>query len=90
VGATVVRGYSGFGFSLPTITALSLALAPARIVPSIFMLEVAASLPLLIGVWFGNHGFKGADPAAFRRWVLRLLIELAVLAAGQGATGLAG
>lgn len=51
LGAAVVRGYAGFGFSLLTITALSLALEPARIVPSIFMLEIAASIPLLPSVW---------------------------------------
>ena len=50
-GAAVVRGYSGFGFSLLAITSLSLLLAPAEIVPSIFMMEIAASLHLLPGVW---------------------------------------
>jgi uncharacterized membrane protein YfcA len=54
-GAAVVRGYSGFGFSLLSITALSLLLPPAQIVPSIFMMEVAASLHLLPGVWRDIH-----------------------------------
>jgi uncharacterized membrane protein YfcA len=40
--------------------------------------------PLLIGVWIGNHGFKSADPALFRRVVLWLLVLLAILTAGQG------
>ena len=53
--AAIVRGYSGFGFSLLAITALSLALPPAQIVPSIFMLEVAASLHLLPGIWRDVH-----------------------------------
>lgn len=53
--AAIVRGYSGFGFSLLAITALSLALPPAEIVPSIFMLEVAASLHLLPGIWRDIH-----------------------------------
>jgi uncharacterized membrane protein YfcA len=53
--AAIVRGYSGFGFSLLAITALSLAMAPAEIVPSIFMLEVAASLHLLPGIWREIH-----------------------------------
>ncbi len=35
--------------------------------------------PLFAGIWLGNRSFKGADPAEFRRWVLRLLIFLAVL-----------
>jgi uncharacterized membrane protein YfcA len=55
LGAAIVRGFSGFGFSLLSITALSLALEPAEIVPSIFMLEVAASLPLLPGIWRDVH-----------------------------------
>src|SRR5271167_1800334 len=54
-GAAVVRGYSGFGFSLLAIVALSLLLPPAQIVPSIFMMEVAASLHLLPGVWRDVH-----------------------------------
>lgn len=49
--AAVVRGYSGFGFSLLSITAISLVLPPAAAVPSIFMLEILAGLPLLHGVW---------------------------------------
>ncbi len=53
--AAIVRGYSGFGFSLLAITALSLVLPPAEIVPSIFMLEVAASLHLLPGIWKDVH-----------------------------------
>lgn len=54
-GAAVVRGYSGFGFSLLVITALSLVIPPRDIVPSIFMMEIAASLHLLPGVWREIH-----------------------------------
>ena len=53
--AAIVRGYSGFGFSLLAITALSLALPPAEIVPPVFMMEVAASLSLLPGIWKDIH-----------------------------------
>ena len=53
--AAIVRGYSGFGFSLLAITALSLLLPPAEIVPSIFLLEIAASLHLLPGIWRDIH-----------------------------------
>jgi uncharacterized membrane protein YfcA len=53
--AAVVRGYSGFGFSLLAIVSLSLLLPPAQIVPSIFIMEVAASLHLLPGVWRDIH-----------------------------------
>jgi uncharacterized membrane protein YfcA len=63
--AAVVRGYSGFGFSLLAITALSLALAPAEIVPSIFMLEIAASLHLLPGIWRDVH-WRSIGPLILR------------------------
>src|SRR5882672_4242667 len=53
--AAIVRGYSGFGFSLLTVTALSLVLPPAEVVPSIFMLEIAASTHLLPGIWKDIH-----------------------------------
>lgn len=53
--AAVVRGFSGFGFSLLTVTALSLVYAPAEIVPSIFLLEIAASIHLLPSIWKDVH-----------------------------------
>lgn len=49
--AAIVRGFSGFGFSLLAITAISLILPVAQIVPSIFLLEIAASLNLIPGIW---------------------------------------
>lgn len=53
--AAVVRGYSGFGFSLLAITALSLLFPPAQVIPAIFMLEIAASLHLLPSIWKDVH-----------------------------------
>jgi uncharacterized protein len=53
--AAIVRGFSGFGFSLLTITALSLVYAPAEIIPSIFLLEVVASVHLLPSIWKDVH-----------------------------------
>jgi uncharacterized membrane protein YfcA len=53
--AAIVRGYSGFGFSLLAVTSLSLMLTPAQVVPSIFLLEIAASLHLLPGIWKDIH-----------------------------------
>ena len=53
--AAIVRGFSGFGFSLLAITSLSLLFAPARIIPAIFLLEVAASLRLLPAIWSEVH-----------------------------------
>ena len=59
--AAIVRGFSGFGFSLLTITALSLFYPPAEIIPSIFMLELAASANLLPGIWKDIH-WKSLGP----------------------------
>ncbi len=53
--AAIVRGYSGFGFSLLAITALSLLYPPVVIIPSVFLLEIAASLHLLPGLWRDIH-----------------------------------
>ena len=50
-GAAIVRGFSGFGFSLLTITALTLALPPVDVIASVLILEVAASVHLLPSVW---------------------------------------
>lgn len=49
--AAVIRGYSGFGFSALTVTSLSLILPPAEVVPTAFLLEIAASLFMLPMVW---------------------------------------
>jgi uncharacterized protein len=54
-GGAVVRGYSGFGFSLLAVTSLSLLLPPAQIVPSIFLMELVASVHLLPGTWRDIH-----------------------------------
>lgn len=51
LAAAFVRGYAGFGFSLIAITAMSLAVAPSMIIPTVFMMEVASSVSLLPGVW---------------------------------------
>lgn len=53
--AAIVRGYSGFGFSLLSITGLSLLFPPSRVIPAIFMLELAASLHLLPSIWKDVH-----------------------------------
>jgi hypothetical protein len=51
LGAAIVRGYSGFGFSLLTISALSLVFPPVDVIASIFLLEIAASIHMLPGIW---------------------------------------
>ena len=53
--AAIVRGFAGFGFSLLAITAISLAMPTAMAVPAIFLMEIAASLHLLPGVWREVH-----------------------------------
>lgn len=53
--AAIVRGYSGFGFSLLAITALSLIYPPAAVIPSIFLLEIAASIHMLPSIWREIH-----------------------------------
>ena len=53
--AAIVRGYSGFGFSLLAITSISLVLPPVQIVPSIFLMEVTASVHLLPQVCGSPH-----------------------------------
>lgn len=53
--AAIVRGYSGFGFSLLAITALSLVYDPAVVIPAVFIMEIAASIHLLPGVWKDVH-----------------------------------
>lgn len=49
--AAIVRGFAGFGFSLISITAISLLLPVAQIVPTIFLMEILASLNLIPGIW---------------------------------------
>src|SRR5690349_333608 len=49
--AAIVRGFSGFGFSLLSITAISIFMPAREIVPSIFLLEVAASINMIPSIW---------------------------------------
>jgi len=48
--AAVVRGYSGFGFSAIVIAGASLVIAPAALVPALFILEIIASIRMLPSV----------------------------------------
>lgn len=43
LGAGLVRGFSGFGFSALTVAGVSLFMAPAAVVPAVLMLEILAS-----------------------------------------------
>ena len=61
--AAIVRGFSGFGFSMLAVTGLSLLRPPAEVVPMVLMLEVVASSHLLPMVW------RDADWRSLR-WLL--------------------
>ena len=39
---------------------------------------------LLAGVWLGARSFKNADPVVFRKWVLAILMVLAIITAAKG------
>jgi len=58
-------------------------LSPATLWRALIFLPALAA-----GVWLGNRGFLNADPVDFRRWVLRLLMLLAVLTGGRALTQL--
>jgi uncharacterized membrane protein YfcA len=64
LGAGVVRGFAGFGFSALCVAGLSLLTSPAQIVPPIFVLEVLASISLL----------KSAARDVDRRWLSWLVL----------------
>ena len=49
--AAIVRGFSGFGFSLLSITAISIIMPAREIVPTIFLLEVSASINMIPSIW---------------------------------------
>lgn len=44
LGAGIVRGFSGFGFSALTVAGVSLFMAPAPLIPAVLVLEIVASL----------------------------------------------
>lgn len=51
LGAGVVRGFAGFGYSALTVAGLSLFVAPATIVPAVLTLEVVASVSMWRSAW---------------------------------------
>lgn len=68
LGAGIVRGFSGFGFSALTVAGLSLFVPPATVVPAVLSLEVLASVSLI----------RGAIPDSDRGWLGWLLLGNAV------------
>ncbi len=59
LGAGIVRGFSGFGFSALTVAGFSVFTSPAQIVPIAIVLEVLASISLI----------RSATGDADRRWL---------------------
>lgn len=49
--AGLIRGFSGFGFSMVAVTGLSQLRPPAEIIPMVLFLEVFASLHLMTATW---------------------------------------
>jgi uncharacterized membrane protein YfcA len=49
--AAVLRGFTGFGFALAAVPLLSLALAPARVIPIVVLLQATAAFTDLRGSW---------------------------------------
>ena len=64
LGAGVVRGFSGFGFSALTVAGVSLFMAPAAIVPAVLVLEILASF----SVW--RSAVRDLDMAWLRSLVI--------------------
>jgi uncharacterized membrane protein YfcA len=61
--ASIIRGYSGFGFAMVAVTILSLMLPPIQVVPTVLILEVVASINLVPYVWSDIDWFS-------LRWLL--------------------
>ena len=49
--AGIIRGYSGFGFSIIATTSMTLVLPPVDVIPVVLVLEILASAWLLPRVW---------------------------------------
>ena len=49
--ASIVRGFSGFGFSASSVSLLALVLPPKEIVPIILILEIIASFYMIPSIW---------------------------------------
>jgi uncharacterized protein len=50
-GAGILRGYTGFGFALAAVPALTLILKPADMVPAVTIITLLGGLQLVIQVW---------------------------------------
>ena len=76
-GASIIRGYSGFGFAMIAMVTLSFVFPPAQVTPVILCLDVLASS------WLLKKALKGVD------WKgLRLILAGAVVTLPLGALAL--
>jgi uncharacterized protein len=50
-GAGILRGYTGFGFALAAVPALTLLLDPADMVPAVTLITLLGGLQLVVQVW---------------------------------------
>ncbi len=88
--AGVIRGYSGFGFSMIAVTSLTLVMPPAVAVPVILFLEITASGWLLPTVWRHIERkslawlFVGVLPGTFMGAYLLATIPERAMRAGIG------
>ena len=64
LGAGVVRGFAGFGYSALCVAGLALFVAPATVVPAVLALEILASVSLM----------RGSLADADRDWLRPLLV----------------
>jgi uncharacterized membrane protein YfcA len=63
LGAGMVRGFAGFGYSALTVAGLAVFVAPATVVPAVLALEILAS----VSMW--RSSMREAD-RAWLRWLL--------------------
>jgi uncharacterized membrane protein YfcA len=70
--AGLIRGFSGFGFSIAAVPLLSLLYPPVQVVPVVMLLQLAISLDGLRGAW------RLADRASLARLALGALVATPV------------
>lgn len=62
--AGLLRGFTGFGFSIAAVPMLSLILAPVQVVPLVLLLQVAITLAGLLAGRAGAAADRGDVPVA--------------------------
>ena len=65
--ASVLRGFTGFGFGLAAVPLLSLALPPAQVVPFVVLLQVVVGAGGLRNAWYQCdwRAMRGLAPGLF-------------------------